>query len=137
MIVRERCLFADGHEFGDAGAYERLSGTVVFRVDPKAEAQQGVVDIEFAPTDEDGLVRFEADFCILKPVDLSRGNRRLFFDYGNRGNKRALQFSMMRHLRMIRERSPMLEMAFLCGAVTRLRGSGGRETCCPAMAGCC
>jgi len=92
LIVRERCLFADGHEFGDAGAYERLSGTVVFRVDPKAEAQQGVVDIEFAPTDEDGLVRFEADFCILKPVDLSRGDRRLFFDYGNRGNKRALQF---------------------------------------------
>jgi len=92
LIIKEKSVFADGHEFSASGAYERLSGTARFRVDPKAEAQRGVVDIEFAPTDEDGLVRFEADFCILKPVDLSRGNRRLFFDYGNRGNKRALQF---------------------------------------------
>ena len=29
---------------------------------------------------------------ILKPMDMARGNRRLFFDYGNRGHKRALQF---------------------------------------------
>ncbi len=37
-------------------------------------------------------MRFEADFCILRPVDPQRGNGRIFFDYGNRGNKRALQF---------------------------------------------
>ena len=92
FVVKERCAFADGHAFGEAGAYEQLSGRVVFKVDPKAEAQREVTDIAFAPVDENGLVRFEADFCILKPVDLSRGNRRLFFDYGNRGNKRALQF---------------------------------------------
>lgn len=92
FVIKEQCAFADGHAFGEAGAYERLSGQVIFRVDPRAEAQQGVTDIEFAPVDENGLVRFQADFCILKPVDLSRGNSRLFFDYGNRGNKRALQF---------------------------------------------
>ncbi len=92
IVVKEKCVFADGHAFGDTGAYERLSGHVVFGVDPRAEAQRGVTDIEFAPVDEHGLVRFQADFCILKPVDLSRGNGRLFFDYGNRGNKRALQF---------------------------------------------
>ncbi len=32
------------------------------------------------------------DFSILKPADPGRGNRRIFFDYGNRGNKRMLQF---------------------------------------------
>lgn len=88
----ERCLFAEGESFGAAGPYERLSGRVIFRVDPAAEAQRVVIDIGLAPVDAEGRVVFEADFCILKPVDLSRGNRRLFFDYGNRGNKRALQF---------------------------------------------
>jgi hypothetical protein len=33
-----------------------------------------------------------AIFSILKPLDPRRGNRRIFFDYGNRGNKRMLQF---------------------------------------------
>ena len=40
----------------------------------------------------EGLVRFTGDFSILKPVDPERCNRRIFFDYGNRGNKRMLQF---------------------------------------------
>jgi hypothetical protein len=37
-------------------------------------------------------VRFAADFMILKPREMERGNRRVFYDYGNRGHKRALQF---------------------------------------------
>ncbi len=39
-----------------------------------------------------GSSAFTGDFSILKPVDPGRGNRRIFFDYGNRGNKRMLQF---------------------------------------------
>ena len=84
--------FAGGHVFGDVGPYERLTGRALFAVDPMAPAQQGVVDLDKAPRDRDGLVRFEADFMLLKPVDLWLGNRRLFYDYGNRGHKRALQF---------------------------------------------
>lgn len=90
--IAERGDFAGGEGFGETGPYERLAGRVRFRVDPGAEAQKVVTDIALAPVDDDGLVAFTADFCILKPRDLSRGNRRLFFDYGNRGNKRALQF---------------------------------------------
>ena len=90
--IDDRRLFADGHEFGAVGAYERLSGQALFAVDPLAPAQQGVVDIENAPRNAAGLVEFSADFMILKPVDMARGNRRLFYDYGNRGHKRALQF---------------------------------------------
>ena len=37
-------------------------------------------------------MRFAADFMILKPREMGHGNRRVFFDYGNRGHKRALQF---------------------------------------------
>jgi hypothetical protein len=91
-LVQERCTFADGTAFGNTGVYERLSGRVLFRVDPDSKAQSGVTDLGLAPRDADGLVSFEADFFILKPVELRRGNGRLFFDYGNRGNKRALQF---------------------------------------------
>jgi hypothetical protein len=88
--IDDRRPFAGGHTFGDAGAYERLTGRVLFAVDPLAPAQADIVDIDKAPRDPNGLVRFEADFMILKPID--GGNRRVFFDYGNRGHKRALQF---------------------------------------------
>jgi hypothetical protein len=92
IVVTERVPFADGHAFGGVGSYERLTGRAHFAVDPRAPAQSGITDLDKAPLDARGLVRFTADFMILKPVEMARGNRRLFFDYGNRGNKRALQF---------------------------------------------
>jgi hypothetical protein len=61
-------------------------------VDPGAPAQSGIIDIDKAPRNAAGLVEFAADLCILKPLDMARGNRRLLFGYGNRGNKRELQF---------------------------------------------
>ncbi len=51
-----------------------------------------VVDLDKAPVDDRGLVHFAADFMILRPREMERGNRRVFYDYGNRGHKRALQF---------------------------------------------
>jgi hypothetical protein len=92
LSISERFAFADGHEFGAVGAYERLVGRTHFAVDPQAPGQRGITDIDKAPVDADGLVHFTGDFSILKPVDPERGNRRVFFDYGNRGNKRMLQF---------------------------------------------
>lgn len=83
--------FAGGHGFAEVGAYERITGRVRFRAEP-AGAQPRITDLEHAPRDADGLIAYAADFCLLKPVDLGRGNGRVFFDYGNRGNKRALQF---------------------------------------------
>ena len=56
--VADRRPFADGYAFGDAGDYERLSGRVLFAVDPLAAAQAEVVDLDKAPHDPDGLVRF-------------------------------------------------------------------------------
>ena len=92
LSVVERFAFAGGYEFGTVGAYERLVGRAHFAVDPGGAAQRGITDLDKAPTDGDGLVHFTGDFSILKPVDPARGNCRLFFDYGNRGNKRMLQF---------------------------------------------
>lgn len=92
LDIHERVPFAEGHEFGDVGAYERLTGRARYRLDPRDSAQAAVFDLGRAPTDADGMVCFSGDIAILKPVELARGNRRLFFDYGNRGNKRALTF---------------------------------------------
>jgi len=92
LRIDDRRSFASGRSFGDTGAYERLTGRAHFAVDPAALAQQGIVDLDKAPANADGLVEFATDVCILRPVDVAKGNRRLFFDYGNRGNKRMLQF---------------------------------------------
>src|SRR5262249_34196893 len=88
----ERTPFAGGHSFPSTGAYEKMAGRVRFAVDPSHRAQTGIVDIDKAPQDARGLVHVTADFMLLKPVNMANGNRRLFFDWANRGNKRCLQF---------------------------------------------
>ena len=88
----ERVAFAGGASFGKAGPYERLAGKIRLGVDPKAPHNRVIVDLDKAQKGADGLVECVADFTILKPVDLAKGNRRLFYDWGNRGNIRCLQF---------------------------------------------
>jgi hypothetical protein len=92
LSITRRFPFAETYEFGAVGGYERLDGRVNFAVDPDVPAQRGITDLDKAPAGPEGLVHFAGDFSILKPVDPARGNRRLLFDYGNRGNKRMLQF---------------------------------------------
>lgn len=92
LRIQRRRPFAGGQAFGEVGAYERFDGRAHFAVDPKAPAQAGVVDLDKAPVNAEGLVEFSADISIIRPVDLAKGNRRVFFDYGNRGNMRAIQF---------------------------------------------
>ena len=92
LEIRNRQLFAEGVEFGHSGPYERLDGVAHYAVDPAAQAQSGIIDLDRALRNADGLVEFSADISVLKPVDPHRGNHRLLFGYGNRGNKRELQF---------------------------------------------
>lgn len=90
--IQERAPFAEGTGFGDTGPYERLKGRARIAVDPAAPDLVGVTDLGKAARGQDGLVHFATDVLILRPADLDRGNRRLFFDWGNRGNVRCLQF---------------------------------------------
>ena len=92
LVIDRRAPFADGQTFGDVGAYELLSGRVDFAVDPAAPEFSAVVDLEHAPRNPDGLVEYSADVYMLKPLDLERGNGRIFYDVNNRGNLRCLQF---------------------------------------------
>ena len=53
--------------------YEWVEATVNFAVDPELLANERIVDLELAPRDEDGLVRFDADLNLLRPVDGGNG----------------------------------------------------------------
>lgn len=89
--IRARRPYFDGQEWGDVGVYERIDGLLHFAVDPDDAANRAINDLHLAPRDEQGLVRFQSDFCILKPVDTERGSGRLLLDIPNRGRKVALR----------------------------------------------
>jgi hypothetical protein len=63
--------------------YEWVEATVEFAVDPDLLANQRIVDLELAPRDTDGMVRYDADLKLLRPVD--GGNGKLLFVVPNRG----------------------------------------------------
>ncbi len=91
LSIERQTGFAEGFPFGDAGPYERLTGSAFFELDPGDPANANVVDLPLAPRNANGAVEFRADLDILKPVDLARGNGCLLYDVNNRGNKTALR----------------------------------------------
>ncbi len=82
-----REVVGDGMSFGDTGPYEKLRGTAFFEVDPDDPHNAAVFDLDKAPRNKQGMVEFSADFFILRPVDLTKGNSGLFFETPNRGRK--------------------------------------------------
>ena len=88
--IVERVPFAEGAAFGQVGSYQRISGRLHFALDPEHPANAPIVDLELAPRDRRGRVTFAADFILLRPEDLRRGNRRLLYEVNNRGNLGAL-----------------------------------------------
>ena len=74
-----------GMSFGDVGPYEKLVGRVFSEIDPEAPGDAVISDIHLAPRNARGMVEYLADLLILRPVDPSRGNGRIFFEVNNRG----------------------------------------------------
>src|SRR5262249_44768566 len=54
-------------------------------VDPKDKRNAVIVDINNAPKNARGMVEYNTDIIILKPVDMSKGNHRLWYEVNNRG----------------------------------------------------
>jgi hypothetical protein len=90
LEIERREVVLDGKGFGDAGAYEKIIGTLRFTADPAHPLHGQITDIDLAPKNADGRVEFSADFYLLKPVDAAKGNGRLLLDVPNRGRKVAL-----------------------------------------------
>jgi Alpha/beta hydrolase domain len=87
-IIKTEPAFG-GQSFGDAGAYEHLTGRVTGELDPADPANSGIQDINRAPRNARGMVEYVTNIELLKPADMARGNRILFFEVNNRGNKLA------------------------------------------------
>jgi hypothetical protein len=92
LVIQRREPFANGHEFSVTGAYEKLVGKLHGEVDPKSRLNKIIVNLSKAPRNRRGRVAYSSNFCILKPVDMARGNGKIFFDAPNRGSKRILSF---------------------------------------------
>ena len=83
--------YDDGRAWGEAGPYEWVSAVADFAVDPQAPPNHGIVDLDRAPRNADGLVEFEADLRVLRPT--GTGNGRLLFVVANRGLLGGVPFS--------------------------------------------
>jgi Alpha/beta hydrolase domain len=71
--------------------YEWVSATASFAVNPLAEANSRIVDLDLVPRDHDGAVRFHADVRLLRP---NGGARRALMVVPNRGMVGSLPFSL-------------------------------------------
>jgi hypothetical protein len=85
-IVKSEPAFA-GATFGETGAYVHLVGRVSGELDPADPANALIQDISLAPRNARGMVEYSTNIELLKPADLTRGNRVLLFEVNNRGNK--------------------------------------------------
>src|SRR5215475_7278152 len=75
--------------FGPTGAYLKISGTFEGELDPADRRNAVIADVGLAPTNS-GKVRYTSTFQILRPAELGKGNRKIFYDFANRGSKRIL-----------------------------------------------
>ena len=89
IVVDSAELAFGGREFGDVGPYEWIDGELTAEVDPDDPHNAVIVNIDRAPRNANGRVEYTAEFRILKPVDMTRGNSTLWYDVMNRGHQRA------------------------------------------------
>jgi Alpha/beta hydrolase domain len=88
--IASRTTVLDGKVFGDAGAYERITGRVYFSL-PVANAHNlRIVDLGNAVNLKNGEVEFSADFVAVRPQDAHKGNGSMLLEVPNRGNARIL-----------------------------------------------
>jgi hypothetical protein len=90
LAVEHREPFAGGVEWGAAGAYERLTGTASFEVEPSNPLNAVIFDLDNAPRNPRARVEFSTPFMIVKPVEASRGNGKIYYTVNNRGNDALL-----------------------------------------------
>jgi len=90
--VQSRAELVGGKPFGTAGPYEKLAGRIYFEVDPGVGPNRIITDLDKAPRNARGRVEFSADFFLIKPTEIQRGNGTLLYEVSNRGGKGMLGF---------------------------------------------
>ena len=89
-IVRVESPAFEGRSFGSIGTYDRVIARATIAVAPDDAANRIIVDLDRAPRNAQGLVEAATDVEILRPTVAANGNRRLFYEALNRGNKLGL-----------------------------------------------
>jgi hypothetical protein len=88
--VASRTTVLDGKQFGNAGAYERITGRVYFSLPVANARNQRIVDLRNAVNLKNGEVEFSSDFVAVRPKDVHLGNGSMLLEVPNRGNARIL-----------------------------------------------
>ncbi|HLQ67910.1 MAG TPA: alpha/beta hydrolase domain-containing protein [Gemmatimonadales bacterium] len=92
--INSRAVDFGGASFGAVGQYETLRGVAFGEVDPNDPLNEVITDIKLAPRNARGMVEYNMDFWINKPVDPTRANGTLLHDVPNRGNVRSLELNV-------------------------------------------
>jgi hypothetical protein len=88
-VLRTEPAFG-GQSFGIVGEYEHVFARADGEVDPADPDNAIIQDLHLAPRNARGMVAYSTEVELLKPMDIERGNRVLFFEVNNRGNKLAV-----------------------------------------------
>lgn len=88
--IVSRSVAYEGKAFGTVGQYELILAQVTGVLNPLDPRNSGIVNLDKAPKNKDGMVEYMVDVHILKPVDMTRGNSKILYDVVNRGGKMAL-----------------------------------------------
>lgn len=88
--IASRTPVFNGKDFGNSGAYERITGRVYFSLPVANEHNQRIVDLRNAINLKNGEVEFSSDFVAVRPKDVHRGNGSMLLEVPNRGNARIL-----------------------------------------------
>ena len=90
-IVRIESPTFEGRSFGKAGQYEKLAGRIAGEVDPADPHNSIITYISLAPRNARGRVEYETDIMILRPIDRSAGNHKVWYELTNHGAILAFQ----------------------------------------------
>jgi hypothetical protein len=88
--IATRTDVLNGKTFGDAGAYERITGRIYFSLPVANPHNQRIVDLANAVNLKNGEVEFSADFIAVRPKDAHKGNGSMLLENPNRGNGRLI-----------------------------------------------
>jgi len=88
--IASRTTVLNGKEFGNAGAYERITGRVYFSLPVVNARNQRIVDLLNAVNLKNGDVEFSSDFVAVRPKNVRQGNGSMLLEVPNRGNARIL-----------------------------------------------
>lgn len=87
LVSREPAF--DGQSFGTVGPYERLLYKVDLALDPKLPVNADLPLIAKAPRNAAGLVAFATDLIVYRPVDPTKANEDVFYEFVNRATNRS------------------------------------------------